>query len=144
MPSFVRKDKVACEHCGTQVTRNNFVRHKTRCSAGSLYCIQCPNFSTLSQDDLNYHVAKKRSAPRPSITYKCKLCHVEFPVIMLYVNTKTLNMEHRLDSERAILMWVVKIQSYLNHFWETVILIALLLREVRYNPTTTISVCLEH
>ena len=31
------------------------------------------------QDDLNYHVAKKHSAPRPSITYKCKLCHVEFP-----------------------------------------------------------------
>ena len=23
---------------------------------------------------------------------------------MLYVNTKTLNMEHKLDSERAILM----------------------------------------
>ena len=28
---------------------------------------------------MNYHVAKKHSVPRPSITYKCKLCHAEFP-----------------------------------------------------------------
>ena len=73
------KEKITREHCGTQFTRNNFVRHKKGCSAGTLYCTQCTNFSTLSQDDLNYHVAKKHSVPRPSITYKCKLCHAEFP-----------------------------------------------------------------
>ena len=28
-----------------------------------------------------------------------------FPAFMLYVNTKTLNMEHKFDSERKILMW---------------------------------------
>ena len=28
----------------------------------------------MSQDDLNYHIAKKHSVPRFSITYKCKLC----------------------------------------------------------------------
>ena len=28
MPSLIRKEKVSCEHCGTQVTRNNIVRHK--------------------------------------------------------------------------------------------------------------------
>ena len=44
-----------------------------------MYCTQCPNFSTLSQDDLNYHVAKKHSLSRPSLTNKCKLCHAEFP-----------------------------------------------------------------
>ena len=33
---------------------------------------------------------------------------------------------------------VVKIQSYLNHFWETVMLFALLLREIRLNPTMTV------
>ena len=33
----------------------------------------------MSQDDLNYHIAEKHSVPRPSITYKCKLCHAEFP-----------------------------------------------------------------
>ena len=79
MPSLLRKEKITCEHCGTQVTRNNNVRHKKRCSAGTLYCTQCPIFLTLSQDDLNYHVAKKHSFPRPSTTYKCKLYHAEFP-----------------------------------------------------------------
>ena len=78
MPSLIRKEKVSCEHCGTQVTRNNSVRHKNICSAGKLYCTQCPNFSTLSQDDLIHHIAKKHSAPRPSITYKCKLRHAKF------------------------------------------------------------------
>ena len=78
MPSLIRKEKVSCEHCGTQVTRNNSVRQKNRCSAGKLYRTQCPNFSTFSQDDLNYHFAKKHSALRTSITYKCKLCHAEF------------------------------------------------------------------
>ena len=77
MPSLIRKEKITCENCGTQTTRNNTVRHRKRCSAGTLYCTQCPNFSTLSQDDLNYHIAKKHSVPRPSITYKCKLCHRE-------------------------------------------------------------------
>ena len=57
----------------------NLSRHKKRCSAGTLYCPQCPNFSTLSQDKLNYHIAKQHSVAGPSKTYKCKLCHAEFP-----------------------------------------------------------------
>ena len=79
MPSLNRYEKVTCQNCGTQTTKLNLARHKKRCSAGTLYCTQCPNFSTLSQDDLNYHIVKKHSAPKPSITYKCKLCHAEFP-----------------------------------------------------------------
>ena len=79
MPSLIRKEKTICEHCGTQVTRNNIVRHKKRCSAGTLYCTQCPNFPTLFQNDLNYHIAKKHSVPKRSITYKFKICHAEFP-----------------------------------------------------------------
>ena len=59
--------------------KNIIVRHKKRCSAGTLHCTQCPKFSKLSQDDLNYHVAKKHSVPRPPITYKCELCHTKFP-----------------------------------------------------------------
>ena len=78
MPSLVQK-KVACEHCGTQVTRNNIVRQKKRCSAGTLHCSQCPTFSTLSQDDSTYHITKQHSVVGPSKTYKCKLCHAEFP-----------------------------------------------------------------
>ena len=27
----------------------------------------------------NYHIAKKISVPRPSIAYKCEICHAEFP-----------------------------------------------------------------
>ena len=44
-----------------------------------MYCTQCPNFSTLSQDDLNYHIAKQHSAAGPSKAYKCNLCYAEFP-----------------------------------------------------------------
>ena len=79
MPLLNRNEKVTCENCGVQITKYKLARHKKRCSAGTLYCTQCPNFSTLSQDDLNYHIAKKHSVPRPSITYKCKLCYAEFP-----------------------------------------------------------------
>ena len=78
MPALIRKEKVTCENCGTETTRNNIVRHKKRCSIGTLYCTQCPNFSTLSQDVLNYHFAKQHSVAGLSKTYKCKLCHAEF------------------------------------------------------------------
>ena len=44
-----------------------------------MYCTHCPNFFTKSRDDLNYHIAKQHSAAGPSKTYKCKLCHAEFP-----------------------------------------------------------------
>ena len=79
MPSLIRKEKVKSQNCGTQTTTNNNVRHKKSCSARTLYCTQCPNFLTLSQDDLKYHVAQKHSVPRPSKTYKCKLCQADFP-----------------------------------------------------------------
>ena len=39
----------------------------------------CPNFLTKSQNDLNYHFAKKHSAPKPDVTFKCKRCYQEFP-----------------------------------------------------------------
>ena len=77
--SLIRKGKITCENCGIQTTRDNIVRHKMKCSAVTLNCTQSPNFSTMSQDDSIFHVAKKHSVPRPSIAYKCKLCHAEFP-----------------------------------------------------------------
>ena len=79
MPSLIRKEKYTCETCGTQTTRNNTVRHKKSCSACTLFCTQCPNFSTKSQDDSKYHIAKKHSAPKRDVTFKCKLCYQEFP-----------------------------------------------------------------
>ena len=74
-----RYEKVTCENCGTQTTKLNLVRHKKRCSAGTLHCSQCPNFSRKSQSDLNYHIAKNHSVPKPDITFKCKVCFPEFP-----------------------------------------------------------------
>ena len=79
MPSLIRKEKITCEICGTQITRNNIERHEKRCSVGTLYCTQCPNFSTNSQNDLNYHIAEKHSAPKLDVCFKCKLCYQEFP-----------------------------------------------------------------
>ena len=44
-----------------------------------MHCSQRSNFSTKLQNDLNYHIAKKHSAPKPDITFRCKLCYAEFP-----------------------------------------------------------------
>ena len=44
-----------------------------------MHCSQCPNFLTKSQDDLNYHIAKKHSAPKPDVIFKCKHCYQKFP-----------------------------------------------------------------
>ena len=74
-----RNVNVTCENCGVQITKLNLARHKSRCSGGTLYCPKFLNFSTKSRVDLNYHIAKQHSASGPSITYKCKLCHAEFP-----------------------------------------------------------------
>ena len=79
MPSSNRLEKVTCENCGTQTTKLNLARLKKRCSVGTLYSTQCPTFSTKSQNDLNYHIAKKHSAPKHDIAFKCKLCYQEFP-----------------------------------------------------------------
>ena len=48
-----------------------------------------------------------------------------------------------LQCDSKMYPWVVKIQSYLKHFWEIVMWIALLLREIPYNLKMTISICLE-
>ena len=79
MPSLIRREKIAFEHCGTGFIRINLSCHKKTFTFGTFFCTQCPNLSTLSQDDLNYHVAKKHSVRRSSITYKCTLCDAEFP-----------------------------------------------------------------
>ena len=74
----LRYSEKAKLHCGTQTTRN-IVRHKNSCSAGILYCSQCPNYSTKSQSDMNYHVANKHRTPKPDVTLKFTLCYQEFP-----------------------------------------------------------------
>ena len=79
MPDLDRNVKVTCGNCRTSVTKKHLGRHKSSCSAGTLFCSQCPSFSTKSQNDLNYHIARKQSAPKLDVTSKCKLCYQEFP-----------------------------------------------------------------
>ena len=79
MPALDRNVKVTCENCGTLVTKQHLSRHKKSCSAGTLYCSQCPNFSTKSRDDLYYYIGKQHSAAGPSKTYKRNFCYAEFP-----------------------------------------------------------------
>ena len=95
MPSLTRKEKVAGVHCGTQVTRINLSRHKKRCSVGKLYCAQWPNFSSRTQNDLNYHITKKHSTPKPDVTFKCKLCYPEFPGF--YALRQRRNTQHGMQ-----------------------------------------------
>ena len=79
MPSLYRYEKVKCENCDTQSTKLNLALHKKSCSAGTLYYVQCPCFSTKSQKYLNYHIANKHSAPKLDFAFKCKLCYADFP-----------------------------------------------------------------
>ena len=59
------------------------------------YCTHCPNFSTKSQNDLNYHIARKHSAPNPEVTFKCKLCYQEFPGF--YALRQHRNTQHTMQ-----------------------------------------------
>ena len=60
-----------------------------------MYCTQCPNLSTKSQSDLNYHIAKKHSARKPDITFQCKLCYQEFPAF--YALRQHRNTQHGMQ-----------------------------------------------
>ena len=92
MPSLNRYEKITCENCGTQTTKLNLARHKKRCSAGTLHCSQCPNFSTKLQNIPNYHIAKKHRDPKLDITFKCTLCYAEFP--SFYALRQHRNSQH--------------------------------------------------
>ena len=105
MPSIIRKEKITCENCGTQTTRSIIVRHKKRCSVGTLYCTQCPNFSTKSQSDLNYHVAKKHSAPKPDVTFRCKRCYQEFPGFYALRQRRDTQHGMQIGSRTREVMW---------------------------------------
>ena len=105
MPSLIQKEKITCDNCGTQTTRDNIVRHKKRCSVGTRYCTQCPNFSTKSQNDLNNHIAKKHSAPKPDVTFKCTLCYQEFPGFYALRQHRTLNTECKSAQEEKMWIW---------------------------------------
>ena len=95
MPSLIRKEKITFVVCGAQTTEKNVVRQKKSCSAVTLYCTHCPNFSLKSRSDLKYHNAKKHSAPKPDVTFKCKLCYQGFPGFYNLLQHK--NTQHRMQ-----------------------------------------------
>ena len=78
MPALDRSVKITCGNCGTSVTKKHLSRHKSHCTGGTLYCANCPNFSTKLRDDLNYRIAKKHATPPLKSTHKCKICFREF------------------------------------------------------------------
>ena len=67
-----------CATIVEQVFKQNVAKHKKKCSIGTLYCSQCPNFSTKSQNDLNYHITKKHGAPKLKIAHICMICKDKF------------------------------------------------------------------
>ena len=101
MPALNRNEKVTCVNCATQITKLNLARHKKSCPAGTLYCTQCPNFFTKFQNDLNYHIPKKHSAPKPDITFKCKLCYQEFPGIYALRQHKNTQLGIQIGSRTS-------------------------------------------
>ena len=78
MPSFNRNKKVRIEKCGTQPIRPIFARHKTRCSARSLTCSSCTNFSTKFRAGMNCHIAKKDSKATPGVAQRSKICDEDY------------------------------------------------------------------
>ena len=43
-----------------------------------MYCPNCPNSSSKSREDLNYHIAKKHATPRVKNKHKCEIYFKEF------------------------------------------------------------------
>ena len=68
-------------------------------SCRTLYCPNCPNFSTKSRDDINYHIARKHATPRVKTTHKCKNCFKEFSGFYPLLQYKT--SEHGIQMKSA-------------------------------------------
>ena len=99
MIALVRNVKVTCGNCGTSVTKQKLSRKKLRCSGGTFYCANCPNFTTKSIDDLIYHIAKKHATPRVKTTHKCKICFKQFSGFYVLRQHKT--SEHGIQMKLA-------------------------------------------
>ena len=105
MPALDQNAKSTCGDCGTSVTKYNLSRHKARCSGGALFCANVP-ISLLTQEMYYIIILPNNTVQQdPKLVTRVKNVTQKFVAFMLYVNTKTLNMENKLGSERAILMW---------------------------------------
>ena len=77
MPFLNRNGNIALGKCATQTTKLNLTRHTIRYSVGTIFCAKFPNILTISQNDSSYHIAKKYSAPKFDVTFKCRVYYEE-------------------------------------------------------------------
>ena len=69
------------------------------CTAGTLFCTQYPNFSTVSRNGPNYQIATKHSAPKLDVSFNCKLCYQKFPGFYTLLQLK--NIQHGFPNKTA-------------------------------------------
>ena len=118
MSSLNRYEKVTCENFGTQTTSLSL--RVTRSDVQLERCI-IPNVPISPQ---NYKVIWIIVLPENTVFQDfhkhtiVKYVAQNFPAFMLYVNTKTLNIDHIWDSERAILMWRIEWKRLTIKVWE--------------------------
>ena len=93
--SLNRNEKINCNNCGTLITKKILAHHRKRFSNGSCFCNQCTHFgATKSQKDMKFQIAKKHSARKPDVTFKCTLCYQINAV--LYALRQHENTQHGL------------------------------------------------
>ena len=111
MTSLTRKEKIICENYRTQTSRNSLVRHKKRCSAISLACPSCANFSTKSRAEMIYDIAKKHSRATAKAVHVCNAKYVLkiFTAFTYCESISGRNAEHRVDQE--LKMFVIQLMG---------------------------------
>ena len=78
MPSLNRNEKVQCGDCGNMYVRQHAARHRKRCQAGIISCLDCKYF-TYNKQEMNYQVAKKHAPSTSKQSTVCSSCEQEFP-----------------------------------------------------------------
>ena len=78
IPGLNHHEKVSCENCGKETTKSNIVRHKTKCSAGSVTCPSGTKLLTKSKAELNYHIVSKHSKATVRVVHKGKIFNKDF------------------------------------------------------------------
>ena len=91
MSALDRNKKIACDNCGTLVSKQNLAKHKKKSSVGTLLYSQCLNFFTKSQNDLKYHVAKKMELLNQKLHTIVTSVKRNFVDVILYVKTKKIH-----------------------------------------------------
>ena len=85
--SLNNNHKVTSEKCGTETIRNILAR---------------PNFSTRSQADLNFHIARNHSLSQSKNVHNCQLCHQVFAGLFFFrIYKKVFNAQRVSDTKNV-------------------------------------------